>query len=66
MVLGSCSVPVADCNDTRFGCHTKTAWTLKDFINYWQGGNETDRHAHDGASDGVNKLLYLKDWHFTK
>ena len=56
---GHCEVPVADCNDTKFGGHTKTIWRFKDFIDYWQG------KAGESGTDSC-KLLYLKDWHFTK
>ena len=67
-LLGDADVPVADCNDIHFSSHPKTTWKLNDYLSYWKQLQISCKKTtdEDFGTYTEKRLLYLKDWHFTK
>ncbi|XP_062522560.1 2-oxoglutarate and iron-dependent oxygenase JMJD4-like isoform X1 [Corticium candelabrum] len=58
-------VPVADCGKTEFGSHPKQDMLLSEYMTYWQRVMNISETSST-CDCQPERILYLKDWHFTK
>ena len=68
---GNADVPIANCNGNEYSSHPKATWKLHDYLIYWNSIKKTEQsirisHGLATTSHGLEELLYMKDWHFSR